>query len=123
MRHITEKIERYRDLSHSSKADGHNGLFFVPSPKEITKKLKIIASDGGGWDHVSISLPTRCPTWQEMCFVKDLFFDPDETVVQFHPAVSEYVNLHPYCLHLWKDQNQIHDLPPSWMIGPVGGKE
>ncbi len=26
-----------------------------------------------GWEHVSISNTHRCPTWDEMCAVKDLF--------------------------------------------------
>jgi hypothetical protein len=37
-----------------------------------------------------------------MCRIKDLFFDDEDWVVQFHPARSEYVNHHPYTLHLWK---------------------
>jgi len=119
MRSTTEKIERYRDKRHSSSADGHNGLFFIPGykPKET---LKVICSDGGGWDHVSVSLKTRCPTWPEMCMVKDLFFDPNETVVQFHPSIEEYVNNHPFCLHLWRSQTDRHELPPSWMTGIKG---
>lgn len=26
-------------------------------------------------------------------------------VIQIHPAKSEYVNLHPYALHLWRKEN------------------
>lgn len=69
------------------------------------------------WDHVSVSLPTRTPTWEEMCHVKDLFFELNETVVQFHPSIEEYVNNHPYCLHLWRSQTEIHELPPSILTG------
>lgn len=110
--------EEFRDLGYSSeKDDGHNGLFWIPGPTG-TYTLKVICSDGGGWDHVSVSLRGRCPNWPEMCFIKDLFFEPHETVVQFHPSIEEYVNLHPYCLHIWRDQSQIHTLPPFWMVGP-----
>lgn len=107
--------EGFRDKSLSKKDDGANGLFWVPcpiSPKLGFSKLKVIVSDGMGWDHVSVSLPKRTPTWEEMCYVKDLFFDPDETVVQFHPSVEHYVNLHPNCLHLWRNQIEIQELPP-----------
>lgn len=65
-----------------------------------------------GWEHVSVSLPKRCPTWDEMCFVKALFWEPEETVVQFHPAEAEYKNLATTCLHLWKDTRVGHALPP-----------
>lgn len=114
--------EKYRDLKWSTPADGANGLFFVPSPKDHFKKLKVIVSDGMGWDHVSVSLPTRTPTWEEMCHVKDLFFEFNETVVQFHPSIEEYVNNHPHCLHLWRSQTEIVELPPSILTGLQGVK-
>lgn len=107
--------EKYRDKSYSNADDGANGLFWIPMPK--WQKLKVIVSDGGGWDHVSVSLQNRTPHWEEMCHVKDLFFEPFETVVQFHPSIEEYVNNHPYCLHLWRSQTDLHELPPSWMTG------
>lgn len=79
-------------------------------------RLSIIASDGGGWDHVSVSLATRCPTWEEMCWVKRLFFEPDEVVMQLHPAETDYVNNHKFCLHLWRPQSQteIEAIRESW---------
>lgn len=69
------------------------------------------------WEHVSVSIPDRCPTWDEMCFVKDLFWDESETVIQFHPKRSEYVNKHEYCLHLWKPPGGDIQLPPSICVG------
>ena len=62
--------------------------------------------------------PIDALTGSEMCFVKDLFWDDEETVVQFHPPRSEYVNYHPYCLHLWKQVATKVDLPPSIFVGP-----
>lgn len=60
-----------------------------------------------GWDHVSISVRRKgdrhhhgLPSWAEMCLIKDLFWEPEDVVVQFHPRASEYVDQHP-CLHLW----------------------
>jgi hypothetical protein len=77
-----------------------------------------ICSDGGGWDHVSVSLKSRkMPNWDEMCFVKGLFFDDSECVLQFHPPKSEYVNNHATCLHLWKKQDFDMPLPDSIMVG------
>lgn len=83
--------------------------------------LRIVSSGTPGpgmpkWEHVSVSTSTRCPTWEEMCLVKKLFWRDDETVVQFHPAESEYVNRHPFCLHLWRDVETDHQLPPRILI-------
>ena len=79
----------------------------------------VIWSFGGGWDHVSVA-PYRSsytPSWEEMCKVKDMFFREDETVVQYHPAKSNYVNNLPNCLHLWRPQNAELPVPPSVMVG------
>ncbi len=75
------------------------GAFNIPFN---SRHLHVIASHGGGWEHVSVSLNNRCPTWDEMCFIKDLFFNDEDYVVQYHPAKSNYVNIHKYVLHLWK---------------------
>lgn len=87
--------------------------------------LRVLASDGEGWpyepppwEHVSVSLADRCPTWEEMCFVKNLFWEPHEEVVQFHPAKSDYVNFHPHTLHLWKPVGVKFLMPPSETVGP-----
>jgi hypothetical protein len=98
-------VERGRIIAGpkaSSASYGNNGAFILSGPKGV--KLFVIASDGGGWEHVSVSPVDlkRCPTWEEMCFVKDAFFEPEETVIQYHPAKSRYVNCHPYTLHIWR---------------------
>lgn len=84
----------------------NNGVFKV---RVNGHSLFVIASDGGGWEHVSVSYCNQkrkaCPTWEEMCAIKDMFFDPEECVMQLHPPKSEYVNNHPYCLHLWRPNN------------------
>jgi len=90
------------------------GAFMIP--RKRNGALAVIASCEGGWDHVSVSLKTQCPTWEDMQRVKDMFFEDDETVVQFYPKKSKYKNDHPYCLHLWRNQYEGHELPPDWMI-------
>ena len=81
--------------------------------------FNVLASNGEGWEHVSVSLVYRCPTWQEMCHIKTIFWDDDETVVQYHPSKEDYVNFHPYCLHLWKPLNEVLPKPPTILIGPT----
>ncbi len=101
----------------SDELSGHNGAFMVPHAGAGV--MQIIASDQGGWEHVSVSLPHRCPTWDEMCEVKAMFWDEEDCVVQYHPPASEYVNKHPYCLHLWRPTSPgvVVPMPPKWMIG------
>lgn len=102
---------------------------FGPSPRGVMwgyfalrykgADLRIIASDGDRcvrWEHVSVSLADRCPTWDEMCFVKDLFWLPTETVVQFHPPKAKHINFMENCLHLWRHIDQEAVLPHAWTI-------
>jgi len=114
-----ELVERYRVKSGAwaSKEGDSFGLFFVSIPaKNIT--LKVLSSPfEDEWQHVSISLPNRCPTWNEMCLVKDLFYGEDATVVQFHPPKSDYVNNHNFCLHLWANTQKEIPRPPSYLVG------
>ncbi len=82
-----------------------------------------VASNGEGWEHVSVSLPYRCPTWKEMCHIKSIFWDDDEVVLQYHPKKDEYVNFHPYCLHLWNPIGVEIPRPPTHLIGFVNVKD
>lgn len=99
--------------------DHENGAFNILLHRQA---LHVIASRGDGWDHVSASRSDRIPLWTEMCAVKELFFDDDECVIQYHPPRQQYVNCHKFCLHLWKPTAQALPLPPSWMVGPRDGQ-
>jgi len=103
----------------SDESFGNNGAFILKLNKRhlAHQCMRAIASDEGGWEHVSVSFQRRTPTWEEMCIVKDLFWDGDDCVVQYHPPESAYVNNHPYCLHLWKPRGVPMPMPPEWMVG------
>jgi len=98
----------------SSGEDG--GAGYVDVGHGLGRAPQVVWSFGGGWDHVSVSYPNRCPTWEEMCRVKDIFFREDECCIEYHPAKSEYVNLHPYCLHIWKPQDGTIVTPPTAFV-------
>lgn len=111
--------EKYRlrtGLLGTTEKAKNNGYFIIPF-KGL--ELAVVCSDGIGWEHVSVSLSSRTPTWEEMCFIKDLFWDEEDCVVQYHPPKSDYVNIHPFCLHLWK--NRIPGIefprPPKELVG------
>lgn len=108
---------RYRDAMSFYGSDdsiGNYGVFFVPTGGRV---IKTLASEGLGWEHVSASHEDRCPTWLEMCLLKALFWDAEDVVIQYHPAKSEYVNLHPYTLHLWRPIGVTLPTPPKELIG------
>ena len=98
---------------------GLAGAFTVIGPNNsflrIISSGPPVAAIHKDWEHVSVSLIDRCPTWEEMCFVKDLFWNDDELVVQFHPPKSDYINCHPFVLHLWKGPQRIK-LPPKEFV-------
>mgnify|MGYP001594984787 CR=1 FL=1 len=104
---------------------GFNGLFRLPKDGQT---IRCVASDGTGapdderfaWQHVSVSIEfdKRPPRWDVMCWVKDLFWEPEDWVVQFHPAKSEYVNFHRACLHLWRPLKEKMPTPHHIMVGP-----
>jgi hypothetical protein len=120
-------LNQFRDRSlevleaFGTVGDHANGVFHVPTPfAGATKiKLKVIASGDGGWDHVSVSLPTRCPIWAEMEHIKRMFFADDETAMQLHVPPGDHINHHPFTLHLWRPHAPVEiPRPPWWMVGP-----
>lgn len=98
------------------------GVFAVPSPID-GQALRIVASSECGWDHVSVSRSSRCPNWPEMERVKRLFFRDNETAMQLHVPVSEHINQHPHCLHLWRPYDQEIPRPPGAMVGGMSQDE
>ena len=123
MKKISEIIESLKNngIEFEISFDGGRGIFKKGSMKGMT----VIWSYGGGWEHISIDGKKRMPEWEEMCFLKDMFFNDDECVVQYHPPKSEYVNNLKYCLHLWKPIEEyagVLPMPPSILVGIKGLK-
>lgn len=91
------------------------GAFILKSSIDA-QPLIVIASSNLGWDHVSVSRRNRCPNWTEMEQVKHTFFHPDETAVQYHVPLSNHINNHPHCLHLWRPQLVELPMPPNIFV-------
>lgn len=115
-----EKLERFRLKSGpmASPEGAKYGFFFVRLNNSLTN-IKVMCSPmgEGEWEHVSVSLQNRCPTWDEMCQIKALFWDPEDTVIQLHPPQSEWINNSNFCLHLWRNRLHEQRLPPSIFVG------
>jgi len=119
---LGEKLEvgRVHSGYYASRPGDLHGSFNIIGPNG--QALLILSSgsdtDAEGWEHVSVSTKHRTPNWAEMCFVKDLFWDDEETVMQLHPPRSSYINNHPYCLHLWRPTGDVTlPVPPAIFVG------
>lgn len=105
----------------SSNPGAHHGVFYL---SRVRTNFVVIASSGDDeipWEYVSARAidykGERVPTWEEMCWLKSLFWDDEECVIQFHPPKSDYVNNHPHVLHLWKWTLGEIPRPPSIAVG------
>jgi hypothetical protein len=118
MFHVREEYRVKNGTYGSDSTYGNNGAFKINRGRTT---FAIIASDGEGWEHVSVHCISedkeRTPTWSEMCFIKELFWDEDDCVIQYHPAKSEYINLHKFTLHLWRPVGVAIPTPPKFMVG------
>ena len=92
-------------------------LFIIPLNYGI--KANVIASNGEGWEHVSVTLIglRYSPNWEQMCFIKSIFWEENDVVIQYHPAKKDYVNNHPFCLHLWRPIGQVIPTPDPILVG------
>lgn len=95
--------------------EGLGGCYMLPSPRTGVK-LRIIASNDAGWDHVSVSLEHRCPNWHEMELVKHTFFREGEWAMQLHAPPSEHINIHPHVLHIWRPHEGQIPIPPAIFV-------
>ncbi|MCP5099896.1 MAG: hypothetical protein GY943_30450 [Chloroflexi bacterium] len=117
------KLNKFRNTSsdvishYGGTGDETCGVFSIIS-KIDAKEMWVIASAGGGWDHVSVSRRKRVPNWYEMEQVKRLFFEEHEFAMQLHVPSSDHVNIAQHCLHLWRPINGLIPLPPSIYVGP-----
>jgi hypothetical protein len=119
--HVPERFRVATGSLRTTYADGNYGVFEMLNTK--SEKLICIAADADttGWQHVSCYViyvsngrPKRkIPSWSDMCYVKSVFWDDEDCVVQYHLPKSQYVNDNPYVLHLWRSALQEMPMPPK----------
>lgn len=124
MFHVPNQFRIKKGLLGSSNDYGNAGAFDVPIDKGI--RAFCIASDAHGWEHVSVHIIEKdepeTPAWEEMCFIKNLFWGEEDYVMQLHPPQSDYVNNHAHTLHLWRPIGKEIPLPLQAMVGIKGLK-
>jgi len=107
--HVPEKYRVTNGGLASDASCGNNGLFIIG-------KLRVVASNEEGWEHVSISLKYRTPNWREMCEIKNLFWGSEDCVIQYHPPQKVYINTHSNVLHLWRKIGSEFETPPMILV-------
>jgi len=53
------------------------------------------------WLHLSVSRPDRLPSWDDLRETKNTLLGKEKVAIQLLPKESEYINAHPFTLHLW----------------------
>lgn len=111
-----EEIRKTKNLFIEAETanDGMGGKYYDSSSNKF---LNFIFSYQMGWEHLSVSMPNKMPSWDQMCKMKDIFWNKDEACVQYHPKEEDYVNNHPYCLHIWKPTEVELPTPPHILVG------
>jgi hypothetical protein len=123
MMRCPQKLEIYRQTPYGwldlpdelLRGNPFNGMLRITS-----RGLLVVFSNGGGWEHVSVSLRDRCPTWDEMEWVKRQMWHDTDTVMQLHVPVTEHRSFHKFCLHLWRPMDGVIPRPPADMVAPPG---
>jgi hypothetical protein len=129
--HVPEQYRIVTGRQATNARFGNNGAFRIPqiggtrqrANTRKSRELFVIASDGAGWEHVSVHVYDAerdmffVPLWDEMCWIKNLFWDEEDVVMQLHPKKSEYVNNHAYVLHLWRPIHHAIPTPPAILVG------
>jgi len=111
--HVPHKNRITDGRMGSDNSIGNNGAFAF---SVFSVNCHAIASDGEGWEHVSISMEKRIPRWKEMAYIKNIFWDKEDCVIQYHPPEKDYVNTHDHCLHMWRKIGEEFPRPPLYMV-------
>ena len=105
---------------------GYFTLYVGQHPAGFDTIYCIQSSNRHGWDHVSCyaiyfdyenNKRARIMGWMEMEYIRSLFFEDDEWVIQYSPPREKRVNVHPYVLHMWRPHDGELATPPQWMVG------
>jgi hypothetical protein len=86
--------------SACEKQDGNKGKF-SPGRFKMGRCTVLVTIDNGKW-HLSISTPSASPSYNEIKQARYAYVPDDVTMAQIFPPKKEFVNIHPFCHHLWQ---------------------
>ena len=53
------------------------------------------------WHHISVSRSNQLPSWGDLNKVRNDFLGEDVEAYHVLAKISDHVNLHKYCMHIW----------------------
>lgn len=65
-------------------------------------RCQVIISIENGYLHLSISTPDALPSYAELKAARYVFCPDEIYMAEIFPPKSEFINVHPYCRHLWQ---------------------
>jgi len=90
----------------------------IPIPPQVKARLEpgarayrlgeclvFVGVSEDGW-HLSISHPSRYPTWDEIKAARYQLTPHNITMAMILPPPNEYVNIHENCFHLWQVEDR-----------------
>lgn len=95
------KAHGWRDLGVHTMPGGYPANLFTKGPCKV-----LVSSEGRThgktrW-HLSISCQTRYPGWEEIKDARYSLLPVGLTFAQILPPLTEFINIHPNCFHLWE---------------------
>jgi hypothetical protein len=78
--------------------------------------------DGRRWLHLSVSRPSRMPTWDDLKRARAALLGEERYAYVVFPPAHTYVNIHPRCLHLWSPVEGDPPLPEFSGVRSMGGR-
>ncbi|HND47679.1 MAG TPA: hypothetical protein PLL95_03915 [Anaerolineales bacterium] len=96
-------------------------MFLIPSPTGTDRKLMIIASDGLGWEHVSVhatkkNSPILTPYWDEMNYIKELFWFDISIHNRHNRIATNILDGAGFQLAAWIALHEEHEKEYVWFI-------
>ena len=67
--------------------------------------------NGEQWIHVSVALPKRLPSWDELSKIKNEFLGRGASAIQVLASDDTHVNIHYFCLHCWLPLQEKSSIP------------
>lgn len=119
-----EHLEKFRVVNGpmaSTPEAGNNGMFLIPHQKYAKDRFQVTCSDGMGWEVVSFTYykKNKTPTWDDSCYIKDLFWEEEEAVMQLHRPASLRVSERKFVIALMRPIEVEIPQPPVITLGAV----
>ena len=107
--HFSDEVEHARRVhpDHGGSPAGANYGWFV-----FANGLRVMLTTALGWEHVSVSRSIAPPSWDDMLWVRRLFWRPEEWVMQLYPPDGQYIGLAANAVHLWRPTMLAIPTPP-----------